>query len=408
MISFQTFEEIFISIRKNKLRSILTGFSVAWGIFMLVLLAGNGNGLRKGIEDKFTDAMHNSLWVFGGQTSIDHEGFKSGRPVMLKNEDYDLCKNLNDIGISSSRFTIPGDNLIAYNGEYAFFEIRTSLPDYNTIEYINTLEGRFLNQRDMDEHRKVAVISTEVRDFLFKKENPMGKYILANGVNFKVVGVFEDLDRWDNNKCIYVPVSTAQRVFSGGDRISMMSLTIENGNLEKSLELQEKIKGLLARKYHFSMKDERAVWIGNNMEKYEEEMSLLNGISILIFIITFGTIMAGVVGISNIMMISVKDRTREIGIRKAIGAKTNSIITMILFEAIIITSMAGYIGLLSGVVTLELLKETLTGGAFKEPEAELSTALIAIAVLIVAGTIAGYLPARKASRIKPVEALKYE
>jgi len=408
MISLQTFEEIFISIRKNKLRSVLTGFSVAWGIFMLVVLLGNGEGLKKGIQSQFTDAMYNSLWVFGGQTSMEYDGFKSGRPVMLKNEDYDLVKELDDIGISSSRYSIPGENILSYGSEYGLFEIRTSLPAYDKIEYIETLEGRFLNQRDIDDFRKVAVISTEVRDFLFKKEDPMGKYVQANGVNFLIVGVFQDIDRWDNNKCIYVPVSTAQRVFAGGDRISMMSLTIDNGDMPKSLEIMDKIKGIMARKYHFNPTDERAMYISNNMERYENQMSMVNGISIFIWIVGIGTIIAGIVGISNIMMIAVNDRTREIGIRKAIGAKSISIVSMVLLESVVITAIAGYIGLFGGVAILELLKDLLTNDIFKEPEANMSIALYATVLLIVAGAGAGYFPARRAARIKPVEALKYE
>lgn len=408
MISLQTFEEIFISIRKNKLRSILTGFSVAWGIFMLVVLLGNGEGLKKGMQANFTDAMHNSLWVFGGQTSMEFDGFKSGRPVMLKNEDYELVKELEDIGISSSRYSIPGENILSYGSEYGLFEIRTSLPSYNTIEYIETLDGRFLNQRDIDEFRKVAVISTEVRDFLFKKENPMGKYVQANGVNFRVVGVFQDIDRWDNNKCIYVPVSTAQRVFSGGDNISMMSLTINDGNMPKSLEMIDKIKGLIARKYHFNPADERALYIGNNMERYDKQMNMVEGVSIFIWIVGIGTIIAGIVGISNIMMISVNDRTREIGIRKAIGAKSYSIVSMVLLESVVITAIAGYIGLFGGVAILELLKDVLSNDTFKDPEANMSIALYATVLLIVAGAGAGYFPARRAARIKPVEALMYE
>jgi len=392
------------------LRSVLTGFSVAWGIFMFIILLGSGKGLENGIIYQFRSSMQNSLWIFAGETTMDHEGLKKGRRIEFKNEDYTFVKNkIKGIDLGSSRYTVQGSRTISYGKEYGVFEIRTALPDYRIIENINITAGRFLNDIDGEKFRKVAVISTDVRKGLFKEQNPIGKFITANGVNFIVVGVFEDLDDWDNNRCIYVPVSTAQKVFSGGDKIQMISVTIGDATLEESKQIEADITNNLAKRHHFNPEDTRAMHIGNNLEQFAKTQDLTTSINFAVWVIGIFTIIAGIVGISNIMTITVKERTKEFGVRKAIGAKPFSIISNIILESVILTGMAGYIGLLLGIGLLELVGGALPNdGFFINPNVDVGLAIKMTVLLIIAGTLAGLFPAMKASQIRPIVALKDE
>ncbi len=405
----EIFVEIFETIRRNKLRTAITSFSVAWGIFMLIVLLGAGKGVQNGMSRRFKDAMNNSIWIFAGNTSITHEGMKPGRQIIMRNADFEMMSSIENVGISSSRFTIPGENILSRKGKYSKFEIRSVKPDYDRIENINVQQGRFLNEKDSREFRKVAVISTDVRDYFFANEDALGQYIKANGISFKIVGVFEDKDNWDNNRCIYVPVEVAQRIFSGGDRVSLISLTTKTMELDKSNIVAEEVKQSMAKRHHYNPEDKRALFVNNNLEEFSRTNAVMVGISMFIWIIGIGTIIAGVVGISNIMLISVKERRKEIGIRKAIGARPRTIIAMILMEAIIITAVAGYIGMLAGVGTLHLLGTMLPpSDVFVNPQADINIAIAASVLLVVSGALAGYFPARSAAKIQPVEALHYE
>lgn len=401
--------EIIETIRRNKLRTAITGFSVAWGIFMLIVLLGSGKGVQNGMNNRFKDAMNNSLWVFAGNTSVTYEGMKPGRRIEMRNGDYDMMAGLDNVGISSSRFSVPGENVLSRKGKYNNFEIRTVKPDYDQIENITIQEGRFLNEKDSREFRKVAVISTDVRDFFFSGEAPIGQYIKANGISFRIVGIFEDKDNWDNNRCIYVPVEVAQRIFSGGDRISLVALTTLSPDLDKSIALVDELKLRMSKRHRFAPDDVRAMRVNNNLEHFSRMNLVIAGISMFIWIIGMGTIVAGVVGISNIMLISVQERRKEIGIRKAIGAKPRTIIAMVLMEAVIITAAAGYIGLVAGVGTLHLMGIFLPpSDIFVNPQADIEIAIAATVLLVVSGAVAGYFPARSAAHIQPVEALHYE
>lgn len=410
MFDIDKWEEIFATLRQNKLRAFLTGFTVAWGIFMLIILLGAGNGIKNAIIEEFRSAKISSLWIFGGETSLNYKGLKPGRYIQLNNDDYSHTKNINkDIYKISSRFQIPGENKVNFGNRTGKFEIRTVFPDYCDIENIIMIDGRFINNKDIEETRKIAVVSTDVRKELFNDSDPIGKYVQANGFPILVVGVFEDKDSWNNNNCIYIPVTTAQKLY-GSRNIQMLSVMMrENITIEESKMVENDIRNQIAKRHTFDPADTRALNINNALENYKQAQQVVGGISMFIWIIGIMTIIAGIVGISNIMMIVVKERTKEIGVRKAIGAKPGSVIALIIQESILITTLAGYVGLVMGIGLIELLNSALPASQFfRNPSVDIDLAITATIILIVAGALAGLFPARKAAQIKPIEALRDE
>ncbi|WP_282013833.1 ABC transporter permease [Marinifilum flexuosum] len=408
MIDLDKWQEIFETIRKNKLRTILTGFSVSWGIFMLIILLGSGNGLQNGVLDQFKRDAMNSLWIYSGRTSMAFDGMQPGRRIQFTNEDYTRTKDSGlDVDKISSRYSIYRNNVISYKSEYVSYEIIAVHPDTEVLENTTSLKGRFLNDVDINQFRKVVAISTILEDALFKKEEPVGKYIKINGIPFQVIGVFTDHSDRDLQR-VYVPVSTAQRVFNGANRISNMSFTTNTHDIEALQQMENHLRKSFAARHKFDPKDRRAMWINNNMEGYQRTMALFSGIRIFVWIIGAFTIIAGIVGVSNIMIIVVRERTREIGIRKALGATPKSIVALILLESVLITSVAGYMGLVMGVLLLELLAPHTQIEFFMNPSVDLSVGLQATAVLVIAGLLAGFFPAWKAANVKPIEALADE
>lgn len=411
MFDVDKWQEIFSTIRKNRLRTFLTGFSVAWGIFMLMILLGSGNGLQNGVKKQFESSATNTIWVWSGQTSLPYKGMKPGRNIQLVNEDYDQIKStVKGIDKSSSRYNIWGSNTLSYKKQSGSFNVRNVYPDYAEIEKLNIIKGRYINDPDVAQFRKVTCISTQVEEALFKGENPIGKYINVNGVPFKVVGTFTDDDnRGDENmRLIYLPISTAQRVFSGDNRINTIAITVGNASVEESKQIERNVHTKLATLHKFDPDDPRAIFTWNSLEEYQKFMRLFANIRLYIWVIGFGTIIAGIVGVSNIMMIVVKDRTKEIGIRKAMGATPWSIISLILQESVLITSLAGYFGLVLGVFVLETIGNKIEAPFFSHPEVNLSVAIKALLLIIFSGALAGFIPARRAAAIKPIEALRDE
>ncbi len=410
MFDTDKWQEIFSTMKKNKLRTFLTGFSVAWGIFMLMILLGSGNGLQNGVNKEFESSATNTIWVWSGQTSLPYKGMKPGRNVQLVNEDYDEIKSkVQGIDKSSSRYNMWGSNTLAYKKQYGTFNVRNVYPDYAHIEKIKIVKGRFVNDPDIEQFRKVTIISTQVEEALFKGEDPMGKYISVNGVPFKVAGVFTDDDnRDDNMQTIYLPITTAQRVFSGDNRINTIALTVGDASVEESKQIEQDVKSKLAAIHKFDPADPRAIFTWNSLEEFQRFTRLFRSIEIFIWVIGFFTIIAGIVGVSNIMMIVVKDRTKEIGIRKAMGATPWSIISLILQESLIITSFAGYVGLVLGVVVLESVGSKIESQFFSQPSVDLRVALYSLLLLVLSGALAGFIPARRAAAIKPIEALRDE
>lgn len=411
IFDWDKWQEIFETMKKNKLRTFLTGFSVAWGIFMLIILLGSGNGLENGVRKEFEGDATNTIWVNPGQTSIAYKGLKAGRTIQFTNEDHDLVnKKIQNIDKLSSRLTIWQDNTISYKKEYGNFDIIACHPGYGYYETLEILSGRFINNDDITDFRKVVVISTIISDALFKQEDPIGKFIHVSGIPFKVTGVFKDNGGDRDMQRVYIPVSTAQRIFNYGNKIANLSIVTKDIDVEESQAMAEEIRQTIAQSHKFDPTDQRAVGVWNNLEQFKRFLNLFASIRLFIWIIGIGTIIAGVVGVSNIMMIVVKERTQEIGIRKALGATPWSIINLILLESVLITSFSGYIGLVMGVGLLELISPMFETADtfFKNPEVDITVAIGATLVMVVSGMLAGFVPARKAARIQPIEALRYE
>lgn len=408
-------QEIFDSLSRHKLRSVLTAFGVFWGIFMLVNLLGVGQGLRNGTEASM--GLKNAIYIWAGRpTSIPYKGLSKGRSIRM-----------NDGDIEAFRKGVPGLDVIAPgNGMGMQFTVRGSKSDSFDIDGVwpveletkgyNLVAGRFLNQLDLREERKNVVIGERVLEVLFDKtEDPIGQYITILGVQFKVVGVISPmaLNRWaqrDQAK-IFVPHSTLRRTFNQRDVIHRFLLTPKPG-VSSAVVQQQAINVLQNR--HLVHPNDKAVFGSYSAEKDVRRVEqLFTGISVFSWFVAIGTIIAGVVGVGNIMLISVKERTKEIGIRKALGATPGAIVGSILQESLVITFFAGYSGLVVGVLTVEGIGKLASNpqggpGTFMNPEISFATAIVAIGVLLMAGALASILPARKAALVDPVIALQDE
>lgn len=407
MFSRDNWQEIVETIRKNKLRTFLTAFSVGWGIFILIILLGSGKGLKNGTEAQFAGDAANTLWIEPGNTSIPYKGYKQGRHINLYNDDYDMIvQKIRDIDHKSAVFNLNATQSMQVGSEHADFLARPCLPQHQLLENVTMLEGRFINQKDVDEFRKVCVIGQPVKDALFKGRDPLGHYINVSGIPFKVAGVFVDAADRDNYR-IYIPLTTAQKAYNAKNNLNTLWFSTGTVSIKRSEQMVEEIRTMLANKHSFSPEDINAVAIANNSAEYTRLMNVLDGITVFVWIIGIMTLIAGIVGVSNIMMIVVKERTKEIGIRKALGASPWSIVTQILQEAIFITAMAGYIGLMLGLSVLTLVnKINIDSDYFKHPEVNLTVAVTATVLIVLAGAVAGFFPAMRAARIEPVVALR--
>ncbi|MGZ4043022.1 MAG: ABC transporter permease [Bacteroidia bacterium] len=407
MFDLDKWQEIFATIRKNRLRTILTAFSVAWGIFILIVLLAAGKGLRNGAQSQFGNDAANSIWTEGGVTTMNYAGYKPGRKIQLTNADYYHIKNkIAGIDHASAVANDGGSKILSYRNEHAGFLVRPCAPDHCILERAKMVEGRFINEIDFTEFRKVCAIGLPVKKILFKNEDPINKFIDVGGAKYKVVGVFNDNGKGDNDR-IYVPLLTSQRITNGKDDIRLVWATTGTASIEQSEIMVNSIRNTLSKKYHFDPKDPNAVGIYNNNMEYRRVMGMLDGIKIFIYIIGILTLIAGIVGVSNIMMIIVKERTREIGVRKALGATPFSIVSLIIQESVFITFIAGYIGLMSGIGVIELIKTIgVEGDFFKNPDVDISIALSSVVLIIVAGALAGLFPAMKAASVQPITALR--
>jgi len=410
-MDFDTWQEILDTLRRNRLRTVLTGFAVAWGIFMLIVLLGSGEGLSKGVEYQFRDDAVNSIWVSGGQTSKLYKGLQPGRQVRFDNDDYsEVTTRVKGVEYSSGRFSIFGSQQVNYGQEWGSFTIRAVHPGHKVLERTKVVQGRFINELDIRDFRKVAILGTLVKDALFHDAPAIGEEIRINGISFKVVGIFDDDGSEQERELIYLPISTAQRTFNGQNRVNQILYTTGDATLAESEVMANETKQILAQNHDYDPEDQRAVFLMNSVEAFQRFLGLMNAIRVFIWIVGIGTLLAGVVGVSNIMLVAVKERTKEIGIRKAIGATPSSIVGLVLKESILITAVAGYFGLVLGVAVLEAVSELLPPDAsfFRDPHVDLAIAGWATVLLVVAGGIAGFFPARRAASVQPVVALRDE
>jgi len=423
MFDIDKWQEIFATIKKNKMRTFLTGFSVAWGIFMLMILLGSGNGLSNGVANNFMSDAINAMWIWRGETTIAYQGMKTGRAIQFHNEDQEVIKKVSGVGEVSGRYFM-GNTRYSYGKESGEYTTITCRPELIQVENLAINEGRFLNQIDMNQKRKVVVIGTDIKAALFKDSAAIGEYVNINNVPFKVIGVCTEPGT-TRTRNAYMPLSTAQMIFNGSNNIHSLALTINAETLEESRAVEDQIRNALSRQHKFDPKDDGAIGLFNKLEQYIQTMKIFQAIKIFIWIIGIGTLIAGIVGVSNIMLIVVKERTKEIGIRKAIGASPASVIGLILLESIMITTVAGYIGLVMGTGLMELINYFMVQSAeaaaaaaenggragesvFMNPTVDFNIAVAATLLLIVAGAIAGYIPAKRAASIKPIVALRDE
>jgi len=402
--------ELWDVLSRNALRTLLTGLSVAWGVFMLVVLLGAGQGLENGANWEFRDDAQNSIWISGGKTSVPFAGRSPGRPIQFKNQDFaDLPRNVEGIERLTGRFWLWGEFSVSYGSKRSSFNILGVHPDHRYLEKTLMTRGRYLNASDQAEKRKVCVIGSKVREILFGNADPVGEYVNIRGLAYKVVGEFEDVGGENELRKIYVPISTAQLVYNQPQIIHQLIFTVGDATVAESQAMADKARATLARNHDFSPDDRRALRMGNNLEQYTRITGVFRWIRIFVWIVGVGTLLAGIVGIGNIMLISVAERTKEIGVRKALGATPAAIIRMVLGEALVLTGVSGYAGLVAGVGVVELVAARFHDAPFfREPSVSLQVAVSATLLIMAAGALAGFFPAYRAARVNPIVALRSE
>ncbi len=415
MFDLERWQEIFETISKNKLRTFLTGLSVASGIFILVILLGIGEGMRNGISKEFEQDASNMLFVWTSVTSKEYKGLNPGRVITLKNDDYkQTVNNYEDqLEYKSSVFRI-WNGIVNYKKESGNYRVEGVWPDYQFLENADMIQGRFVNYMDNDNVEKVVVLGNKVKNDLFKNgEDAIGQYVQISDINFKVIGVFSDPGGEREESRVFLPISTAQRVFNGGNDIRSLAFTLhKRDNFEQALAESEKFSAeldtYLKEKHSVAPDDTRAISINNTLENAKRFYDLMDMIKFFFWGVGICTIIAGIVGVSNIMLIIVKERTREIGIRKALGAQPLSIIGMILHESIFVTTIAGFIGLIFSLALLEFVGPLIETNYIANPSVNFNVALSTVFILVFAGAVAGFFPAWRAARIKPIIALRDE
>ncbi|MEZ4912959.1 MAG: ABC transporter permease [Chitinophagales bacterium] len=399
------------------MRTALTALGVGWGIFMLVIMLGAGTGLENGTKHQFSKFANNMMGFWGMKTTKAYMGYKPGKRIRFNNDDIAaLQRSVPEIEYLAPRAYLESQFQVKFGNEKGTFQVSGTTPDLAKILPVTIPQGRFINAKDETEKRKVAVVGEYARKLLCKNdENMVGNYISIKGVYFLVIGILKSArdgdDGQEDENAIYLPLSTLQQSFNQPNSIAWFLCNIKEAHNPDQAE--EKIKATLRSLHQVHPEDNQAIGSFSLARESAEIQSVFTGIKLFTWIVGFGTILAGIIGVANIMLVVVKERTREIGIRKSLGATPNSIISMILQEAIVLTFAAGYIGLVLGIGLLALLDKFLRATQsesmfFRQPEVNMGFALSALVLLVVAGALAGFYPAWKAASVNPVEALSHE
>lgn len=409
MFNRDRWQEIFETIRKNKLRTFLSGFTVALGIFIFILLFGFGNGLKNTFKEFFLDDATNTLFVFAGKTSKPYKGFKSDRRIEFENSDLSDIEENFPFYLEYITPRITRSAAVRYKNEFDNYSTRAVAPSHQFAEKTIIMKGRYINELDIKNKSKHAVIGRLVAQDLFNQEDPIGQFIDVGNSVFKIVGVFQDAGGDNEERYIYMPYTTRQSLEKGNDKIDQIIVAFrpELGHVG-ALAFEKKLRKFLKEKKSIAPRDPNGIYIRNIADNLKKNQQFSNVLQLIVTFVGLGTLIAGIIGISNIMVFVVKERTKELGIRKALGATPKSVIYMILQESIFITTISGYVGMALGITILNNIGLSLEDYFIKNPYIDLETALFSTLILILFGGIAGYVPAKRASRIKPIVALRDE
>ena len=411
-------QEIYGTIKRNKLRTALTGFAVAWGIFILIVLLGAGNGLLNAFEQQSGDMAMNSFQIWPGQTSMPYHGLQEGRNIKLTEKELALTKQMTDHITHASAILEQGNVILSYKQDHVSLQMTGAMPNYPETNGLKLKEGRFINPLDIKEKRKVIVLHEKTIEMLFGNENQqvIGKHVNASGIAYQVIGIYTT-PMEEFSPTAYLPYTTLQLIYNKGDGVgSIVFLTKNITDLPGSETFEQEYRTAISKVKQFDAKDRSAIWVWNRFSQYLQQQTASNILRTSIWIIGIFTLLSGIVGVSNIMLITVKERTHEFGIRKALGAKPYSILTLIITESIVITTLFGYIGMIAGIAATEYMNKiageqvmdigVASATVFVNPTVDLQIAIQATLTLIIAGTLAGFFPARKAVMIRPIEALR--
>ena len=409
MFSRDRWQEIFDTIRKNKLRTFLSGFTVALGIFIFIILFGFGNGLKNQFQEFFLDDATNTITLFAGKTSMPYKGFKSNRRIEFDNSDLADIKENFPFFLEYITPRISRSASVKYKNEFDNYSTRGVGPGHQFAEKTIMMKGRYINEKDIENKTKYAVIGRLVAQDLFNQGDALGQFIEIGNSVFKVIGIFQDDGGDREERYIYIPYTTRQLLEKSNDKVDQIVLAFKPQlGHSGSLVFERKLREFLKKKKSIAPKDPNGIFFRNRADILKQNQQFANVLQLIVTFVGLGTLIAGIIGISNIMVFVVKERTKELGIRKALGVAPRAVIQMILQESVFITTISGYVGLFIGIFVLKSIGASLQDYFIKDPYIDTTTALFATIILILFGGIAGYIPAKRAARIKPIVALRDE